>query len=127
MDIYLNTIAVVLMMWALILLFLRVRFTAHSDVVTGRVIEKVTRNANAETRSGKTQFLRVEYEHSGNEGCIYECDNSFITPLYRVGDSIELAVGRNKVLIRNPINILLPPVGLFILGAGALYAACSAG
>lgn len=107
---------------AIYMLISRVMFVRNAKPVFGVVKAKVTRNLTPESASGKSKHLQIDYLDWDTNQQAYVCDNSFITPLYDIGDKIKLAVSRDKVMVNSLTYIVSAPLVMIFIGCGTLYA-----
>ena len=109
---------------ALYLLLHRLSFLRTASRVTGTVSRIRRMDYQGQDDGGPSMHIEVQYVDDHGEHRTHIVDNSLLAYVYRVGQSIELALSGRKVLVNTTLNVVSAPAALFILGAAtlALYA-----
>lgn len=119
-ELYSLIVGVLLEILALWVLVSRLLFVRNAHSVLGIVTAKVLRNYSAETLTGKSKHLKIEYKNLHDETCEYICDNSLMTHLYAIGEDVSLSIGKSRILINSILYIVLAPFFISVLGMGTL-------
>ena len=123
MKFYFLILGTSLILGSLLLLVSRLRFVRKAKYVIGKV-ERVRRmDYFPEDDGGPSKHIEVTYaDESGNQKSLI-ADNSLLVYAFPEGQSIPLAILRDKVLVNTGLNLAGPPLALFALGAvtAALY------
>jgi len=116
MKYYLLFMSICLLLGALYLVYYRLKFIRASQIIIGNVVGISNMNYSAENAGGMSKHIKVAYINSEGKDKIYTADNSLLAYLCKEGQSLKLALNKDKVLVNTVVGIYTAPVFIFIFG-----------
>jgi hypothetical protein len=116
MNIYFLVLGGLLVLGSLSLFVSRLMFIRQAKCVIGKV-ERIRRmNYLDDDGGGPSRHIEVSYRDESGINKSLVVDNALLAYVYRHGESVPLAIFRDKVLVDTRLNLAAAPLALLVLG-----------